>query len=72
MLEATCSSKVQVVLFLKKESNSIYLGNFFKAKLRAITIETNKMSALKYKLDTMESELSLKKKKKEVGDCYLS
>lgn len=47
-----------------RELTSIYLDNFFKAKLRAIPKETNKISTLTYKLETMESELKLKKKKR--------
>lgn len=55
-----------------RELTSIYLDNFFKAKLRAIPKETNKISTLTYKLETMESELKLKKKKKEIFDLSKS
>lgn len=44
-------------IFFKKETQSVWV-KFFKVKLGAITIETNKIFTLKYKLDTMESELS--------------
>lgn len=54
-----------------RELTSIYLDNFFKAKLRAIPKETNKISTLTYKLETMESELKLKKKK-EIFDLSKS